>query len=130
MWQHHGGACLGGVADLVAEAARGRHRTDRTKQCQRVQGKPRTSNWWRPTGAAPEHDGSRARTLATEGSGTEIGGGPGRSEQGGGVDQEAVVRLRPAAAGATGVDLNQRSAARAAPWAAETQGGEEVVGRV
>jgi hypothetical protein len=47
---------------------------------------------------------------------------PGRSEQGGGVDQEAVVRLRPAAAGATGVNRNQRSAARAAPWVAETRG--------
>jgi hypothetical protein len=75
-----GGACLGGVADLVAEAARGHHRTDRTKQCQWVQGKPRTSNWWRPTGAAPEHGGSRAGTLAAGGSGARIGGDPGQSE--------------------------------------------------
>jgi hypothetical protein len=35
-----------------------------------------------------------------------------------------VVRLRPAATGATGGDPNQQSAARTAPWAAEMRGGE------
>jgi hypothetical protein len=55
---------------------------------------------------------------------------PGQENRsGGGVDQEAVVRLRPAAAaGATGVDRNQRSAARATPWAAEARGRGAVVG--
>jgi hypothetical protein len=56
---------------------------------------------------------------------------PGQANHsGGGVDQEVVVRLRPAAAaGATGVDRNKRTAARATPWASEARGRGAVVGR-
>jgi hypothetical protein len=128
----------GDVEEVAAAvAARGCHGTSRTRPRQ-LEGREATGvssrGWsvgWHRRSAGEQRQ--RAETLAAEGvQCVEQRRRPGQENRSdGGEDQEAVVRLRPAAAaGAIRVNRNQRSVPGATPWAAEARGGEEVVGQV